>query len=109
MAYDYEAQIKRLTENPSGVYREWTNAQGMFDLVGDHLDKNEDGLRAGCLTQIRARDTRGAFINGKFNKELTDKIKNDERITPFEGTITPDDFPVFLEYRKIIDELTNRN
>lgn len=103
MAYDYQAQIERLTKNPEHVYSEWIEALGLFQFIGDpNIHYN-----AGCLTHIKSTNS-VAFINGGINEELTTKIKEDERIPSSGSYIKPEHFAVFLEYRNIIDNLENK-
>lgn len=94
----YEEEIRNLTDNPEGIFRRWCNGTGLFKKIGNQS-------YGGCLTQIRAYDTMGAYINGKWNQELTDRIKADERIPKDPEQIELKHLPVFAEWQRLVDKL----
>lgn len=102
--YDYDAQIKRLTDNPRNIPNEWSACEGLFAYVGDM--KHPD---SGCLTMIRNGKGKRykAVIKGEVDEELTLEIVNDDRIPPCSYGIRPEHLSVFKEWQERIHELQN--
>lgn len=92
--YDYDAQIKRLTENPENIYGEWVGGTGLFAYCGD----KSLNPRIGCLTMIRDGSLRVAAT-----PELTEAIRADKRIPADATKIRPEHLPVFKEWQERID------
>lgn len=99
--YNYQAQIDRLKEEPSSIYREWNDAEGLFKFIGDR-----ENATSGCLTMIR-RENREykAIINGWCDEELTNEIKDDERIPKDARNIGVEHLEVFREWQERLDKL----
>lgn len=105
--YDYDAQIKRLTANPTHILGSWGSCEGIFKMIS-----NKQDARAGCLTMIRNNANRVgkpfvAVIKDVIDMELTESIQNDERIPKSAEAITPAHLPIFKEWQERIDKLQN--
>ena len=102
--YDYDAQIARLTENPELIGEEWSEAVGLFQMLGRNGD--ERNPHCGCLTMVK--EMAGDFhpvINGKIDELLESKILADPRVPCGSSNITPESLPVFKEYQLLIDKM----
>lgn len=106
----YDEAVKYLTENPVEIWRAWGNPAAskekggcLFQWAGDKYNLPEQGLM-GCLTQIRASISRNAQT-----EELTEEIRNDERLPTQCGDITVEHLPLFAEYQRKIDLATGRD
>lgn len=100
--YNYDAQIKELTANPRAISIHWSGGDGLFAFVGK-------SKYAGCLTMIRQQPEQyKAFINGKVDQHLTDKIAADERIPKQPSGITIENLDVFKEWQLRIYHLNNK-
>lgn len=97
--YDYDSQIKRLTEKPWLIENDWSLGEGLFKHVGN-------GLLRGCLTMIRGGGSQNkAYIKGEYNEELAIAIAKDERLPNSSYHITPAHLPVFKEWQMKIDKM----
>jgi len=110
--YSYDEQIKELTEDPSSIVPHWNQAKGLFKFVGEEVNENGVGEKvtrkdAGCLTMIKG-GSHFAYINGKIDYELTEKIRLDPRVPMSSMEITVDSLPVFKEYQEYADSLVNQ-
>ncbi len=94
----YDEQIEYLTQNPHVIPQQWAAAIGIFKWIGGDS-------YSGCLTFIRKYNDKRAFINGKYNAEITDAIRADERIPDDSWGLRPEDLPVFAEWHRKIDAL----
>lgn len=108
MTTKYDAQIKRLIDNPPCKEIEWAAGEGIFGWVGKPKG-NVEGIQEGCLTQIRIGSYGGtvmkAFTKGVVNEELTKEIAADTRIPTTIHAVGKEHYPVFLEWRLRIDKL----
>jgi len=102
----YDEQIAYLKENPDAIYSHWdrpTQFGPLFKKVT--LEPRIINFKCGCLTQIRNDVDKFAYIQGEMNFDLTDEIRNDERIPKHGSYITIEDLPVFKEWQERIDKL----
>jgi len=112
MSDKYDAAIEYLWKNPKEIRAAWgrpiTHPGGcLFQYVGPEVCVEHDGITkaSGCLTQIR-RDRGYAAFNpaGEIDMELTEEIRNDERIPCIAVKVQLDDLPVFAEWQRRIDQ-----
>jgi hypothetical protein len=107
----YDNEIQLLTNEPILIYDSWGFGDPLFRFIGSRGDTHQlddntyNDIHAGCLTQIRKNKYKGAFINGKYEEELTNEIRNDERIPTEGASITVEHLPVFAEWQRRIDIL----
>lgn len=108
MAYNYDAQIARLNEQPEKIEREWFDGIGLFRVMGRDRDATNivnDGPTCGCLTQIRFSKDKAAFVNGSPDKDLTQAIREDKRLPIHVSNITPAHLTVFKEWQQFMDDM----
>jgi hypothetical protein len=96
----YDMAVEYLTEHPDEIYDAWGNP---FLHKGGCLFQfcNANGYNAiicGCLTQIR----RGGYA--AETEELTEEIRNDERIPSSALDIRAEHLPVFAEWQRRLDK-----
>lgn len=108
-SFDYESQIKKLTEDPSLIYDEWMGAKGIFKLMGSWLE-----FYVGCPTMIRTNDENKecgfqyyAFIGGFPHHEFTEQLSKDTRLPKDSLDITVEHLPIFAEWQEKYDELVS--
>lgn len=90
----YTEQIERLTKNPTLIFKEWDEAEGIFARI----------CSRGCPTQIRSGFYMSEPLSG-ISKLDYDAIRNDERI-PINGfSIGIGHLSVFEEWQLKIDAL----
>ncbi len=93
----YDEQIARITSAPDSLKSEWFSGEDLFQMAGD-------GRQTGCLTMIR-KEKRWT----SETPELTEAIRNDNRIPADADDITLADLPVFAEWQRRLDrELPSR-
>src|SRR6187402_3166922 len=99
----YDKQIEHLTKYPAEIPLHWGQGVGLFKVIGAGL-----GLHAGCLTTIRDADPLvmdKAYINGVIDEDITNAIKNDERLPKKNLDIKIEHLPIFKEWQEKIDKL----
>ncbi len=93
MAYDYDAQIKRLAERPEQIMADWGSSEGLFQAAC----RNKSDCLCGCLTQVRCG------LWPAETAELTKAIRADGRL-PYNGCcIKVEHLPVFKEWQERLD------
>lgn len=100
MTDNYDEMIDSLTNNPELIGKTWSYGLGLFQFATrpDSPEPEEDGP-VGCLTMIKG----GHYIAP--TKEMTERIRSDERVPSDAILITPESLPVFAEYQREFDEL----
>lgn len=110
MAYDYDAQIKRLTENPEDIEQEWRKAKGLFQFLANKKLRGRYVTRpytnCGCPTIILFDPSSHVFIDGKPDYELTMAVRTDPRLSAaFVSDISPEQFPALKEWQQFMDDM----
>jgi hypothetical protein len=101
----YDKQIKFLTANPERITRQWESGIGLFQFIDRSCDDNESNINSGCLTMIRSNMSCVAIINRNVNNEITEQIRNDERIPINSNDIKVEHLPIFAEWQRKVDQL----
>lgn len=107
--FDYDAQIKELTSNPTLIGEQWGKAIGVFKFVGfgsrvSPLSKF--GIKgAGCPIMIKLSPF-NAYINGAIDEEITMQIRADERIPRARSSIKVEHLPILKEWQERIDAMS---
>lgn len=100
----YDIAIEYLTEHPEEIYATWSTPSGsphgcLFQMVtpsGNYQTPEWNSDQCGCLTQVKYTSYPA------WTSELTDEIRDDERI-PSLRNITVADLPVFAEWQRRLD------
>jgi predicted alpha/beta hydrolase family esterase len=111
MPYDYDAQIRRLTEDPSLIEEEWVDALGLFQFCSPDGQKCNRYLgrdvahSCGCLTMVHEWDSVYRRRDGAMvpDEALTAAVRNDDRIPTGLDGITIESLPVFKEWQERLD------
>jgi hypothetical protein len=104
----YDEQIAELTAHPENIRLFWGQAEGLFKMLEP---PKTNIIQSGCLTMIkdsRFIDSYAFNLDGTVNKELTEKIRNDERIPGDATEITIDVLPIFKQYQEEYDEMLEK-
>jgi len=97
----YDQHIAHLlTLTPAQVEDEWNNWRGIFKSTGNGPSY------CGCLTTVRRNEGWGSNAE---TLSLTQRIRADERIPLRPCDITPEHYPIFAEWHRIIDAELGRN
>jgi hypothetical protein len=107
MKYDYDEQIAELTAAPEKIYMAWESGKGLFRILEPpELDNIID---SGCLTMIRKSPRLHAYNFDKtINEELSEKIRQDERLPSEAMNVTPEHLPIFKQYQEEYDEMLEK-
>lgn len=99
MGYDYDAQIERITKDPSEITGEWWRAEGLFAC----RKANHTSTVRLCLTQYRLNaDTYSqTYIDQPHPLILA--VINDKRIPSSMAHIRPKMLPAFKEHCLALD------
>jgi hypothetical protein len=93
----YSKAIEYLNRHPSQILEAWNCPR--FHPAGCLFQYTSLQNGAGCLTQIRAGNSRA------HKHELTLEIRADERVPKDQEEITLNDLPVFAEWQRKIDKI----
>ncbi len=116
----YDAQVKRLTDNPALIHNEWLKSVGIFDVVGDnHYNRPESqdvvGARCspGTLDMIKLGTSSDPFNkydvcaftdDGQVDREITYLIR-DSKVPEFGTKIKAQHLVFFKEVWEQIDRV----
>lgn len=100
----YDKAIALLTEHPEAIENSWSApylhpAGCLFALVAPEKRSTRAGRVCGCLTQIRQKN----FNLVAWTDDLTNRIRNDDRLPGSVEEITIAHLPVFAEWQRRID------
>lgn len=105
MSDKYDDAIEYLTKHPDRIRECWrnpsrTDAGCLFAFITpDGWHASVGGKACGCPTLIRA----DATFSPAWTPELTEIIRNDERIPKHEAHITVESLPAFAEIQRLAD------
>jgi len=103
----YDHAVDYLTQRPVEIPVAWGEpidhvAGCLFQFVSPSGGPVIDKCCFGCLTQIRKG------LAQAYTPELTDLIRNDERIPSSGYEIKPAHLPLFADYQRLIDQELGR-
>ena len=108
----HDEQLKRLTATPKDISSEWSHAIGFFAGVGNNPKfPAVANIPYICLTQMKLhlfnKEDVNILIKGEKHPELTEKLRNDNRIPRNGAGINTGNLKYFKEWWEEIDKLNN--
>ena len=103
----YDDALAYLTAHPEKIRKAWDLPAGQGGCLFAYATKDGGfpcGL-VGCLTMIRLyRNTQDPNVSA-FGPEITQAIRDDERLPDRPADITVEHLPVFAEWQRRLDDL----
>lgn len=108
----YDDAVAYLTAHPEEIYEAWNEATdevrgGCLFAYATKKDEDFHCTNIGCLTMIR-HDRDARELGSEFGPEITQAIRDDERIPDEGDDITVEHLPVFAEWQRRLDDLVEQ-
>lgn len=106
----HDKQLVRLTETPRQISHEWSHGMGFFGGVGiSDLHSSMADNPYICLTRMKLHlfNNKPVYliVKGKPDMELTEELRNDNRIPRNGASVNSDNLKYFKEWWEKLDKL----